>query len=1315
MLQSSIAFLALLCAVANADMYLQNMRGSNNRLDEANRDRDNANRLFDSQNNNRGGYNVGSLYFYEGERVPFEWTNQHGCGNEWNDCQIILQYMCSPNLRDGTTTNTIPEQPSNCLDNNCNRDIRFGMHEDYDYYMNCKYRYRNRGLFTADRNLNGNTARFTRQNENGNRRGYECPEERDHYPYWGPTPWVDIAILTDDESRCPFYRSESENVKGRYYCSLPDSWYHSMVSQGGNGNNGFIPNTYETCEALNAPNSRMMAFLQQKQAADSAVLGALVDTELQTCYNELSISNASSLITVAQLQQNCPSCSPGWTTHPYAFCQVCIPNNCSASLEPYNISSIYNVTGCAPGKVRDSINAPTYCISSSCIGQTSTYQQLANVDTCRGAYLQPTGNLLLVDANGYCTKRVPMTANCQNLAANRANWTLHAPHNASLPFLDPAGPPCLQNLWSRPNHLGNGYGGFTNGFNFTFPPQYDENCAMRIRYNISTADYGGLDPQNSGQVNNTLNRGNGDDGSRVDIRGRYGLPTADSANPYRNFRGYTLKQNPQVQIFDFYQARLYCDNPTLIVPNNPTYCYRDNTHTTVRRANGPVYCMRNSPYLLYPNGTTATAANLRCTNGANTTRYVPATTDNDFALQLAINTNQFGRTFQDRSHKFAMRQRSADIAADCGTIYSLNVRGKRGNIVQTFPGTEYDYTPNRLFLAEGDCVHFQWTGSNTNPNNNDGQGREGTDRHNIAQQICIRGEGGLGVSGPGGKGAGGTTWTTANLEPGWEGWVRDAYPLMVDMQCPPASSPASTIVHPYNNFVCIQPAPTCIFSTRTYTIVNNVRQYNPCPANYAVDQYNPTTCISTTCTPVARPSNPTQWISGLDPLDPSALGYNATQIGVPNALKHGCWGMSHPEHLDNVTFLGLARSDLMHLAILDNMQFGGNMKELDDAGTYFDLGVRKVTGVGTYHYMCTRNNNFSNRSQKGRIVVTPTPENRVVLSSTGGILPISLTQAYRPTLLTVEAAKADSQYWLQVPPNCLNSATPVTLATMPASAASTAASDTVLVSPSTLSCNPQINPVALTPTVTRSAMIVGDVTALVSIVNATFVQFLVSSPGFADFYNNWVSSRTTTPYVTIQFYNADRSIFSGDLTLYFTAQYTISGGWPNMAPNQVLAFENGNMWMSLWIDGNEYKGPATVNPSTLQSITIRIPVSVTMQYGNVYYYPDTPQGASCANGTGDSLMCATIRTQVSNAVVSDGQAVFQVGASTTTPAGGYYYVSPGTNLAIIIGVTIACVVASLGAIGSAIYFRKHPDKWQAVQSWGPRKYKAIKRSFASHV
>ena len=54
------------------------------------------------------------------------------------------------------------------------------------------------GLFTADQNLKGVLPIYTRQNAAGTRRGFEVPEERDYYPYWGPTPWKDIAIMVSD-------------------------------------------------------------------------------------------------------------------------------------------------------------------------------------------------------------------------------------------------------------------------------------------------------------------------------------------------------------------------------------------------------------------------------------------------------------------------------------------------------------------------------------------------------------------------------------------------------------------------------------------------------------------------------------------------------------------------------------------------------------------------------------------------------------------------------------------------------------------------------------------------------------------------------------------------------------------------------------------------------------------------------------------------------------------------------------------------------------------------------------------------------------
>ena len=83
---------------ALADLYMHMPRGSNNRLNEDSTNRNNANRIFDSQINNQGGYNVGdklaepaesesdqskAIYFQSGKygisEMSIEWTNQHGC------------------------------------------------------------------------------------------------------------------------------------------------------------------------------------------------------------------------------------------------------------------------------------------------------------------------------------------------------------------------------------------------------------------------------------------------------------------------------------------------------------------------------------------------------------------------------------------------------------------------------------------------------------------------------------------------------------------------------------------------------------------------------------------------------------------------------------------------------------------------------------------------------------------------------------------------------------------------------------------------------------------------------------------------------------------------------------------------------------------------------------------------------------------------------------------------------------------------------------------------------------------------------------
>lgn len=242
-------FMAFCQNVAFGDMYLQFPGGGNNRLNERNRARQNKNRLFDSQNNARFGHNQHTHYFYTDSEIDMQWTVQHSCGPDSNlNCDVILQYACEDDLRDGEVTSTIPDKNSKCKDGDCNTDFRYGMHENYQYYQHCALRERNNGLYRADRNLRGDNARYTRQEERGARYGYECNEERDHYPYWHPTIWKDIAIFTDDTSRCPYYQQESENVKGRWYCHVSDEFLNEHYDP--KDENALIPINEEDCNSM---------------------------------------------------------------------------------------------------------------------------------------------------------------------------------------------------------------------------------------------------------------------------------------------------------------------------------------------------------------------------------------------------------------------------------------------------------------------------------------------------------------------------------------------------------------------------------------------------------------------------------------------------------------------------------------------------------------------------------------------------------------------------------------------------------------------------------------------------------------------------------------------------------------------------------------------------------------------------------------------------------------------------------------------------------------------------------------------------------
>merc|ERR1712168_1046166 len=49
---------------------------------------------------------------------------------------------------------------------------------------------------------------------------------------------------------------------------------------------------------------------------------------------------------------------------------------------------------------------------------------------------------------------------------------------------------------------------------------------------------------------------------------------------------------------------------------------------------------------------------------------------------------------------------------------------------------------------------------------------------------------------------------------------------------------------------------------------------------------------------------------------------------------------------------------------------GGDPSKLDRAPAYVNVGPVQVNTCGTFNYLCTRNNNFSNRSQKGKVIVS---------------------------------------------------------------------------------------------------------------------------------------------------------------------------------------------------------------------------------------------------------------------------------------------------------------------------------------------------------
>ena len=85
--------------------------------------------------------------------------------------------------------------------------------------------------------------------------------------------------------------------------------------------------------------------------------------------------------------------------------------------------------------------------------------------------------------------------------------------------------------------------------------------------------------------------------------------------------------------------------------------------------------------------------------------------DGKTKLQLALNTAQLARTFQDRTHVFYLKPRNTlPSRFKNSRIVYIGGMGKRGNIVQAYPAMEYRFVPERISVTTNDVLCFAWSG-----------------------------------------------------------------------------------------------------------------------------------------------------------------------------------------------------------------------------------------------------------------------------------------------------------------------------------------------------------------------------------------------------------------------------------------------------------------------------------------------------------------------------------------------------------------------------------------------------------------------------
>merc|ERR1712226_987319 len=106
-------------------------------------------------------------------------------------------------------------------------------------------------------------------------------------------------------------------------------------------------------------------------------------------------------------------------------------------------------------------------------------------------------------------------------------------------------------------------------------------------------------------------------------------------------------------------------------------------------------------------------------------------------ISIALNTDQAGRTFQDRSFVMNILPKAqSSNHQNCDKVLNVATMGKRGNIVQSYPAIEYDFVPNDAQIKQGECIDFHIHGSDFNAakNPNNGEGWKYSDRANIMQK-----------------------------------------------------------------------------------------------------------------------------------------------------------------------------------------------------------------------------------------------------------------------------------------------------------------------------------------------------------------------------------------------------------------------------------------------------------------------------------------------------------------------------------------------------------------------------------------------------